>query len=260
MDNSKDYIKLTAQLKEKVRQNKPVVHHITNFVTIYQCARITSFLGASPVMAFARDDVPEVTAKADALVINTGTLNDEFIAAIPRTLETANRKGIPVVLDPVGINLSAYRRDFVMSILKGYHFSVLRCNGVELLNLSGKLLRGSGIDGAVERMPETVEEAARQIATAYHCVTACTGKCDILSDGITTLHLSRGSDLLPRLVGTGCMTNSLIGSFLPVADTALDAAAAGILTMSLASEYAEKRLDSPDHLGSFETYLLDAIR
>lgn len=261
------YIHRTKQLKQKVQEAKPLVHHITNFVTMYQCARITSFLGASPVMAFSAAEASDVTSAADALVINTGTLNDEFIQSIPKSLDAAQKHHIPVVLDPVGINLSDYRHDFIMDILKHYSFSVLRCNGVELLNVYGKLMRGSGIDGAVSSQnPDTatlsfsIEQAARDIAKKYHCTVACTGKTDIITDGQTTLHFSRGSDLLPKLVGTGCMMNSLIASFLPVADSALEAAVAGILTMCLASEAAEARLDHPDHLGSFETYLLDAIR
>lgn len=251
------YIDLTKQLKKKVQVNKPLVHHITNFVTIYQCARITSFLGASPVMAFSAAEAAEVTSVADALVINTGTLNDEFIKSIPISLSTAEAHHIPVVLDPVGINLSDYRHDFIMDILQNHRFSVLRCNGVELLNVYGKLMRGSGIDGSLSF---SVAQAAKDIAQKYHCTVACTGKTDVISDGVTTLYFSRGSDLLPKLVGTGCMMNSLIASFLPVAASPLDAATAGILTMSLASEAAETRLESPNQLGSFETYLLDAIR
>ena len=251
------YIDLTKQLKEKVQVNKPLVHHITNFVTIYQCARITSFLGASPVMAFSAAEAAEVTSVADALVINTGTLNDEFIKSIPISLSTAEAHHIPVVLDPVGINLSDYRHDFIMDILQNHRFSVLRCNGVELLNVYGKLMRGSGIDGSLSF---SVAQAAKDIAQKYHCTVACTGKTDVISDGVTTLYFSRGSDLLPKLVGTGCMMNSLIASFLPVAASPLDAATAGILTMSLASEAAEARLESQNQLGSFETYLLDAIR
>ena len=275
------YIDLTKQLKEKMQARKPLVHHITNFVTIYQCARITSFLGASPVMAFSAAEAAEVTAVADALVINTGTLNDEFIKSIPISLATAKAHHIPVVLDPVGINLSDYRHDFIMDILQNHRFSVLRCNGVELLNVYGKLMRGSGIDGSLDNAQEnasannpspsadrdnihslafSVAQAAKDIAQKYHCTVACTGKTDVISDGVTTLYFSRGSDLLPKLVGTGCMMNSLIASFLPVAASPLEAATAGILTMSLASEAAEARLESPNQLGSFETYLLDAIR
>lgn len=252
-----DYIQLTEQLKEKVRSQKPLVHHITNFVTMYQCARITSFLGASPVMAFASDEAEAVTSKADALVINTGTLNNEVIAAIPKSLAAAKDRHIPVVLDPVGINLSDYRHHFIMDILKHHSFSVLRCNGIELLNICGKLMEGHGIDGATSY---DVEEAAFKVAKNYHCTVACTGKTDIICDGTQIVHLDRGSSLLPQLVGTGCMINSLIGAFLPAADTAADAAIAGILTMSLAGEAAEKDLDDPTHLGTFETLLLDHIR
>jgi len=259
-----DYIALTSQLKQKIQQKRPLVHHITNFVTMYQCARITAFLGASPVMAFAEAETGEVTAKSSALVINTGTLNDEVIRAIPKSLVTASRYHIPVVLDPVGINLSKYRHDFILDLLSRYHFSVIRCNGVELMNLCGKVLAGNGIDGALDKTAgrdsiTAVQTAARHLARKYQCTIACTGETDIVADNEKAALFSRGSTLLPKLVGTGCMINSLIGAYLPVADSAFDAAAAGILTMCLAGERAESRISSVSHLGSFETFLMDAI-
>lgn len=243
--------------KDRLRQKKPVIHHITNFVTIYQCARITAFLGAAPIMAFSMHETAQVTAKSDALVINTGTLNDEVIRSIPKSLEYANAHGIPVVLDPVGLKLSDYRYDFIRFLLENYHFDIIRCNGVELLNLEGESVQGKGIDGASTSLE--IPEAAKKIAQKYHSVIACTGSTDYISNGTDIFSLKRGVSLLPHLVGTGCMVNSLIASFLPVADTPVDAAALGILTMCLAGETAAARLEKNTDLGSFETYLMDAV-
>ena len=264
-DNINFYIEQTRMLKHKLQNQKPLVHHITNFVTMYQCARITSFLGASPIMAFARAEVSEVTRKSNALVINTGTLNDEVICSIPKAANIANQLQIPVILDPVGINLSDYRHNFIMSLLSNCKFSVIRCNAVELMNLYGKLISGNGIDGALNNAAapdklQMIETAAAALAGKYHCTIACTGEIDIVSDGHQSIRLNRGCDLLPKLVGTGCMMNSLIGSYLAVADHAFDAAVAGILTMCLAGEQAKARLENINHLGTFETYLMDAIR
>ena len=102
-------------------------------------------------------------------------------------------------------------------------------------------------------------DLALREAKKYGCTIACTGAVDYISDGSKTLKLSRGSSLLPKLVGTGCTVNSLIGACLPVCQTPADAAAAGILAMCLASESAQARLEHPGQLGSFETYLLDSI-
>ena len=214
-----DYILQTEQLKKEVIRQRPLIHHITNFVTTYQCARITAVLGASPVMAFAADEAAQVAAKADALVINTGTLNHEFTASVPKALDAASHRQIPVVLDPVGINLSQYRRGFIHSLLKNYHFSIIRCNYVELFNLHGEFVSGTG---TVERC--VIEEAARaasELARTYHCTVACTGQTDIIADSQQTVRFDRGSALLPKLVGTGCMVSSLIGSFAPVAPSPL---------------------------------------
>ena len=247
-------------IRQAVVKAHPVVHHITNFVTIYQCALITAFFGAAPIMAFARDDAPSVTARADALVINTGTLNDEFIHAIPKSLTIAEKSGIPVVLDPVGTGLSDYRAHFVSELLSHYHIDVLRCNSAELFSLCGRSAQARGIDGALDTLdPPEITSVVMEAAQKYGCTIACTGAVDYISDGSKTLKLSRGSSLLPKLVGTGCTVNSLIGACLPVCQTPADAAAAGILAMCLASESAQARLEHPGQLGSFETYLLDSI-
>lgn len=255
-----DRLQKTNQLKEKILKKRPLIHHITNFVTMYQCARITSFLGASPIMAFAADEVSEVAMKADALVINTGTLNHEVIKAIPAALKTAQIHHIPVVLDPVGLQLSAYRRDFILFLLENFHFDVLRCNSSELLNIHSRLNLGSGIDSDTAQPLQITKEAAAAVANRYGCCVACTGKTDVIAHNETLFCLERGCALLPMLVGTGCMVNSLIGSFLSVADHASDAAAAGILTMCLAGEAAHACLKDPKALGTFETLLLDHIR
>ncbi len=256
-DDEKEFAEKIKQLRKRIFEKKPVVHHITNFVTMYQCARITAFLGAAPIMAFSEKETAQVTAKSDALVINTGTLNDEVIRSIPKSLEYANAHHIPVVLDPVGARLSQYRFDFIHSLLDRFHFDVIRCNGAELLGLYGQATDGKGIDGAVSDLK--IPQAASDLANRYHCTVACTGPVDHLSDGTRSVTLNRGCAQLPKLVGTGCMVNSLIASYLPAADTLLDGAAAGILTMCLAGEAAAARLSQPDQLGAFETYLMDGI-
>ncbi len=251
------YIQRIPALKSLLRSQKPVVHHITNFVTMYQCARITAFLGAAPIMAFAQKETAQVAARSDALVINTGTLNDEVIASIPAALAFANASAIPVILDPVGARLSDYRFNFVGRLLNDYHFDVIRCNGVELLNLAGGTQQAKGIDGVCDSME--IPEAAMAVAKKYNTCVACTGPKDYVSDGGQVIELGRGVSQLPKLVGTGCMVNSLIGSYLPVAQSAAEAAICGILTMCLAGEAAAARLENPEHLGSFETFLMDEI-
>ncbi|MBB5265954.1 hydroxyethylthiazole kinase [Catenibacillus scindens] len=270
-----------TEYEEKIRvyraaifKEKPVIHHITNFVTIYQCARITAFLGAAPIMAFAPEETTQITAKADALVVNTGTLNNTVMASIPKSLEYAGSHHIPVVLDPVGASLSSYRSDFIRFLLNTFHFDVIRCNGAELLNLHGQAALSRGIDGASSSVE--IPKVARDLAQKYDCVMACTGARDYICSKDESIVLDRGSELLPTLVGTGCMVNSLIGAYLAVAKSPMAAAACGILTMCLASERAAQSLEkltqgekeskspiSPGQkrrcLGSFETALMDAV-
>ena len=245
------------EYKRRLAAQKPVIHHITNFVTMYQCARVTAFLGAAPIMAFAADETIQVVSKSNALVVNTGTLNDEVIRSIPKALSCANARNIPVVLDPVGARLSDYRFNFIRSLLENFHFDVIRCNGAELLNLHGETTPGKGIDGAT--LSPEIPQAAAEVAKTWGCVTACTGPVDYISDGVTTLALSRGVPQLPKLVGTGCMVNSIIASYLSVADNTLEAAALGVLTMCAAGEAAAVRLTDVSQLCSFETFLMDQI-
>ena len=263
----REYEKKIKICREAIFRKKPVIHHITNFVTIYQCARITAFLGAAPIMAFAPEETAQITAKSDALVVNTGTLNSAVTASIPKSLEYANSHHIPVILDPVGASLSSYRSDFIRSLLDAFHFDVIRCNGAELLNLHGQDAVSRGIDGALSSVD--IPKAAKDLAQKYHCVIACTGARDYICSGDESIVLDRGSDLLPALVGTGCMVNSLVGAYLTVAKTPADAAACGILTMCLASERAAKSLEKHRAvkaenaqrrcLGSFEAALMDAV-
>lgn len=243
----------TAQM----RQKKPLIHHITNFVTIYPCARITSFIGATPIMAFSADESADITAGSDALVINTGTLNDEFRASIPKSTAYANQHQIPVVLDPVGAKVSSYRSDFIRSLLQNFHFTVIRCNASELLSLDGFASTSRGIDSTCTSAD--IPAIAKDVAKRYRCVVACTGATDIIQDCSRTLFLNRGTPKLSKLVGTGCMVNSLIASYLTVTSDPLQAAAYGILAMCLSGEQAEKRLQHESDLGSFESYLMDAI-
>lgn len=248
------------ELQNKVAETRPLVHHITNFVTMYQCARITSVLGASPIMAFAAEEAADVASKADSLVINTGTLNNTVTASIPKALEAANCRNIPVVLDPVGLQLSAYRHDFILSLLEDFHFDVLRCNSAELLNIHSKVCLGSGIDCSRNTAVSDIKQAAEAVAACYGCTVACTGPTDIIAHpGGSTRSLSRGSALLPKLVGTGCMVNSLVGAFLPISASAAEASEAGILTMCLAGEMAEASLNPADSAGTFEVRLLDFL-
>ena len=182
-----------------------------------------------------------------------------MIASIPKALEAAKHRNVPVVLDPVGLQLSDYRHDFILSLLEGFHFDVLRCNSAELLNIHSKVCLGSGIDCGRDTNINDVKQAARTVAARYDCTVACTGPTDIIAHAKKTITLSRGSALLPKLVGTGCMVNSLIGAFLPVSDSAAEASEAGILTMCLAGEGAEASLRSSDGIGTFEAKLLDFL-
>lgn len=257
----REWIERIGGALEAVRAKKPLVHHITNYVTVNDCANITLAVGASPIMA---DDIGEAEAIASissALVLNIGTLNERTVESMLAAGKAANGKGIPVVFDPVGAGASDLRNRTTERILNEVRIGVLRGNSSELRFIAGLGASGRGVD-ASDSDQAGGAEAGRSIAEAVAkklgCVAAITGATDILSDGRRTLLLENGTRLLSGVTGTGCMCTSLIASFCGAVEDPLLAAAGGILTMSIAGEIAEERAGKAGS-GSFHLAILDAV-
>jgi hydroxyethylthiazole kinase len=237
-----------------IRERKPLVHQITNYVVMNETANATLALGALPVMAHALQEVEEMAAAASALVLNIGTLSDEWVEAMLAAGAAANRTGAPVVLDPVGAGATGYRTETVLRLLEGLDVAVVRGNSAEIATLAGHEAEIRGVEAVGSGAgPELAREAAR----ALGCVAAVTGPVDYLSDGERNYALANGHELLGTVSGTGCMATAITGCFLAVrADDPLEAAAEALVAFGVAGEDAASNARGP---GSFHVALYDAL-
>jgi hydroxyethylthiazole kinase len=239
----------------EVRERKPLVHQITNYVVMNETANATLALGALPVMAHAREEVEEMAALAAALVINIGTLSAHWVEAMLLAGKAANASGVPVVLDPVGAGATQYRTQTARRLLDEIDVTVVRANQGEIATLLGVAAEVRGVESiAVQGDPE---ELARRAAAGLGVVASVTGPVDYVSDGTRVLSVANGHRLLASVTGTGCMSSALTGCFLAVKrDAPLDAAAEALAAFGVSAEDAAVAATGP---GSFHVGLYDAL-
>jgi hydroxyethylthiazole kinase len=250
-----------AALLNKVRENKPLVHHITNYVTVNDCANITLAIGASPVMADAIGEAEDIAAIARAVVLNMGTLNERTIPSMIAAGKAANAKGIPVVFDPVGAGASKLRNDTAASLIREVKLSVIRGNISEIKFAAGLSSQTKGVDASDSDLAGagSAGQTARTLAQKLDCVVVISGAVDTISDGKKIILVENGHPMLGNLTGTGCMCSSLIGSFCGAApEEPLAAAAAAMMCMGIAGELAYESAGQRGN-GSFRAALHDAI-
>ena len=240
-----------------VKKTRPLVHQITNYVTVNDCANITLALGGSPVMADDLDEAADMASLAQALVINIGTLNARTLASMLAAGKKARDRGIPVILDPVGIGATKLRTSAVKIIIEEVHPTVIRGNMSEIKCLAGLDVAIKGVDSmADERQGDRV---AGTLAQQLKCIIAITGKQDVVSDGTRVALIDNGHKLLSNVTGTGCMATALIGTYCGAIQDSYVGTVAGIVTMGLAGEIAEHALAAGDGIGMFRVRLFDAI-
>jgi hydroxyethylthiazole kinase len=238
----------------EIRERKPLVHQITNYVVMNETANATLALGALPVMAHAVEEVEEMASVAGALVLNIGTLSQHWIEAMLLAGKAANGAGAPVVLDPVGAGATRLRTETAKRILDEVDVAVVRGNQAEVATLAG---RKAEIRGVESISAEPGAELAQAAAGRLGCVVSVTGVVDHVSDGERTIAVSNGHELLGTVTGTGCMSSALTGCFLAVArDRPLEAAAEALAAFGVAGEDAAEGAKGP---GSFHVALYDAL-
>jgi hydroxyethylthiazole kinase len=237
-----------------VRERKPLVHNITNYVVMNETANAILALGALPVMAHAKEEVAEMVGLAGALVLNIGTLSEEWIEAMLIAGKAANERGIPVVLDPVGAGATGYRTRTAQRLLDGIEVAVLRGNAGEVATLLGVEAEVRGVE-SVDAGADPAE-LARTAAQTLGLVASVTGPVDHVSDGERVAAVANGHALLASITGTGCMSTALTGCFLAGKDDAFAAAVEALVAFGVAGEDAAAGADGP---GSFHVRLYDAL-
>ncbi|MBC2581910.1 hydroxyethylthiazole kinase [Clostridium sp. DJ247] len=248
-----------------IKEKKPLIHHITNYVTVNDCANIVLAIGASPIMADTIEEVEDIVSLASALVLNMGTLSKEHVEAMLVAGKKANELGIPVILDPVGVGAAAFRNKSAEKIINEVRLAVIRGNMSEIKSISGLSSKTKGVDASEQDIIQSEDleygkNIAEQLASKLNCVIAITGATDTISKEGKTIFINKGHKMLSTVTGTGCMCTSLIGTYCAVTKDYFSATVAGILTMGLAGEKAYEKLTSGNNgSASFKVKLIDSI-
>jgi hydroxyethylthiazole kinase len=234
-----------------LRERRPLVHQITNYVVMNETANATLALGALPVMAHAVEEVEEMVGLASALVLNIGTLSPQWVEAMLLAGRAANAGGVPIVLDPVGAGATRYRTETAKRLLHELEIAVVRGNAGEVANLVGRPAEVRGVESVGASV------SAREAARALGVVVAVTGPVDQVSDGDITHLVDNGHELLAAVSGTGCMATAITGCFLAVKPHApLEAGVEALAAFGVAAEDAAQGARGP---GTFHAALYDAL-
>jgi len=236
-----------------VRETKPLIHNITNYVVMNYTANALLAMGASPVMAHARNEVEEMVSYAGALVLNIGTLTADWIESMIIAGRKASEKKTPIILDPVGSGATTLRTDSAKKIIEQTNIDVIG-NASEILSLRHKDSKTKGVDSlhSVEDAAETAKILAKELKT----ILAITGPVDLVTNGDSTLRVSNGHPLMGYVTGTGCTATVTIGAFLAIDENPVSATATALAFFGLAGEVAGEKASAP---GSFMIEIVNAL-
>lgn len=243
-----------AENLQKIRETKPLIHNITNFVVMNYTANVLLSMGASPVMAHAENEVEDMVAFAGALVLNIGTLTDDWVASMILAGQKATALQKPIILDPVGAGATPFRTGSAKRIIEKTKVGVIRGNASEILSLGSKQSTTKGVD-SLHSVADAAVTASR-LAGELDTILAITGPIDLVTNGSRVLNVANGHALMPYVTGTGCSATATIGAFAAVDTDYLTAAASALAFLGLAGEMAGKTANGP---GSFMMHLLDAL-
>jgi hydroxyethylthiazole kinase len=237
-----------------LRERKPLIHNITNFVVMNYTANALLAMGASPVMAHALNEVEEMVGLAGALVLNIGTLTPEWVDSMITAGKMASAHRIPIILDPVGSGATSLRTASARKIISETRPQVIRGNPSEVLSLRDAASKTKGVD-SVHSVDDAMD-SARALARELTSALAITGPVDLVTDGVRVARVANGHPLMGRVTGTGCTATVAIAAFLAVDPDPLRAAATALAYFGLAGEVAGQTAAAP---GSFMIRMLDAL-
>ena len=255
---------ILADALENVRSTTPLVHCITNYVTVNDCANALIACGGSPIMSDEPADVEDITSICGGLVLNIGTLNERSIEAMRVAGRRAAELGHAIVLDPVGAGASALRTDTAAELMDALPIAVVRGNMSEIKAVSGAAAATRGVDvnpddAVTEENLAASAAFVRGLAAKLGCVVAVTGAIDLVADADRAFAVRNGHALMGGITGTGCMLDTLIAAYVVAnPDRALEAVVAAVAGWGLAGEVAAGRMGERDGNASFRTYLIDA--
>lgn len=245
-----------ATLLERVRERNPLVHNITNVVVTNFTANGLLAMGASPVMAYAKEEVAEMVSHASSLVVNIGTLNAQTVESIILAGKAANKLEVPVIFDPVGAGATAYRTETAQRIMREVKVSIIRGNAAEIANVIGESWEIKGVDAGTAN--GNIIELAITAAKKLKTIVVITGKEDVVTNGTSTYLVGNGHPLLTRVTGTGCLLTSVIGAYSGVEKDLVLASVAALTFYGIAAEKAASQTAEYGP-GSFQVEFLNQL-
>lgn len=236
-----------------IRQNNPLIYNITNQVVTNFSANGLLAIGASPAMANAPEEAKDMARHADAVILNVGTCSSSQAEAMLLAGEEANKKGIPVVLDPVAVGATDFRTDVVDKLLKHVSFTAIRGNAAEIATIGKEETQMKGVDSLVDHL-ET--EIAQKVAQMHKTMVIATGKIDVITDGKRLITCENGTSMLPYITGSGCLLSAVVGAFLTVGEDVLTSASKAVAGYGIAAQLAMEQASGP---GTFLPSFIDEL-
>lgn len=242
------------EILTQIRSKQPLILNVTNLVTMDFIANGLLSLGASPIMVQSVHEIKDLLQVSSALVINIGTLTDEFITLCEQACSEANRLGVPIIFDPVGAGASQYRINTCLRLLDQFNFSIIRGNASEIMALSGSHKNSKGVDST--RSTQSAIESAQKLSSLHNAVIAISGKTDAVINEHQVNLFDRGSPLMPKITGSGCLLSTVIAAFNAIHQDRFEAASAAVVFYSVCGELAARHANAP---GSFKPNFIDAL-
>ncbi|PKQ62051.1 hydroxyethylthiazole kinase [Labilibaculum filiforme] len=247
-------IEQVIQALNKVRENSPLVHNITNYVVMNNTANALLAIGASPVMSHAVNEVEDMVEIASSLVINMGTLSEKWVDAMLLAGEKATKKGTPVIFDPVGVGATPYRTQVAKQIIETCKPTIIRGNASEIMALTNSNVITKGVDST--ESSNTALDSAKLLAKSKNAIVVVSGETDFITNGTEIISITNGSPMMAKVTGMGCTATAMIGAFAGTGEDKLIATASAMAVMSIAGEIAAQKSAGP---GSMQVNFLDTL-
>lgn len=248
--NPEGLIAVLTQLRTK----KPLVHNITNYVVMNNSINALLALGASPIVAYAHEELDDIISISSSLVLNIGTLNPQWVSSMEAAGRIARHKGIPCVFDPVGAGASKYRTTVCKLLMEECKPAIIRGNASEIMALIDADVQTKGVDST--QASSQAVEAAKQLARQHSCVVAVSGEIDYITDGSEVIEIHNGSTMMPLVTGMGCTATAVVGAFAACHPNMFEAAAYGMVVMGIAGEMAAEQSEGP---ASLQLHFIDRL-
>lgn len=248
-------MKARISLLNKLRQQNPLVHCITNIVVANFQANGLLALGASPIMADSIEEAADVSAISSCTLLNIGTLDSSAVTSMFAAGKAASTKGRPLVLDPVGAGATGFRKQTVAKLLEELEITLIRGNAGEIASIAGVNWKAKGVDAG--NGTANIVEAAKDVARRHRCLVAVTGETDIVTDGEKVIGIKGGHPLMSRITGMGCLLSAVSAAFLSIGKLApIETVAYSLAFYKKAGEVAAEQASGP---GDFAVHFLNAM-